>query len=741
MRKSSLYLGKFECSADGELIAGMPGTVRIKYTVGKYGIDDGGSILILRHGVTDFQKINLTDKTAPGYSAVYSDAHARFTVEEWECVRPYESGIRIKVTDGFLKEGDRVEFVMGDRSGGSFGITVQTVAEKEHLIMLAVDPIGSGRYEKLPDVKFLRIKNGSFADYDVILPSTAEKGKEFDIRIRVVDDYGNRCEDFSGELILDAPDGLKCERTVRFEEADKGAKTIKGMINTDGTYKIRSVMKDYNIKKTSNICKTVAEGALKLYWGDMHAQNAVASGIGSMDDALSFAKDIGALDFTGWQGNDFEISDKNWELVKKKIEEYNTPNKFVVFSGYEWSGITPLGGDHNIYFKTDKSEICRSSRWLWKPDEYGLPQGREDDGSDCSPISELWERFRGRDDVMAIPHVGGRYGNFDFFNPEFTSVIEIYSHHGIFEWYIEEAIKRRMKVGFIAASDDHTSRVGLSYPMGTNSSDIGATFDVRSGLTAVYAENLTRDGIWNAIKARRCYAATSSRIILDFSCNGHMMGEEAETDELPHLKISLNAPSPIDRVEIFRGLELIHTEYCGNYKREDRAEKIKIVYSGVSSRLRKKSTVWSGNIYIKHASILNAENYSVDNAFEGIKGYDRHCINFVSKTSGDEDGVIITLVPEPKKECSILFQSKQANIEVPLSEILKSSHGVTFDVGEVNRKVCFSKEYDSDVCDTLVEYTDTGVTEGVNQYYVKVYQKDGNRAWSSPIFINFKEKK
>lgn len=186
-----------------------------------------------------------------------------------------------------------------------------------------------------------------------------------------------------------------------------------------------------------------------------------------MDESLTFARDIGLLDFSGWQGNDFEISDRDWEEVRAAIARYHQDGKFVVFLGYEWSGITGNGGDHNIYFRGDTGELHRSGQWLWKEDGRLLASGRRNDGTDCPRISDLWRVFAGRSDVMAIPHVGGRYANFDFFNEDFTSVIEIYSHHGIFEWFLEDAIRRNMKVGFIAASDDHTSRMGLSYPMNT----------------------------------------------------------------------------------------------------------------------------------------------------------------------------------------------------------------------------------------------------------------------------------
>ena len=86
------------------------------------------------------------------------------------------------------------------------------------------------------------------------------------------------------------------------------------------------------------------------------------------------------------------------------------------------------------------------------------------DGSDRSPLSELFKEFKGRKDVMAVPHVGGRHGNLDFCDSEFCHVLEIHSHHGTFEWFYEDALKKGLELGIICASDDHTCRPGLSLP-------------------------------------------------------------------------------------------------------------------------------------------------------------------------------------------------------------------------------------------------------------------------------------
>jgi hypothetical protein len=44
----------------------------------------------------------------------------------------------------------------------------------------------------------------------------------------------------------------------------------------------------------------------------------------------------------------------------------------------------------------------------------------------------------------------------------------------------------------------------------------------------VYAPSLTSELLFEAIKQRRTFALTGGRTVVDFRCNGHLMGEEIE---------------------------------------------------------------------------------------------------------------------------------------------------------------------------------------------------------------------
>lgn len=69
--------------------------------------------------------------------------------------------------------------------------------------------------------------------------------------------------------------------------------------------------------------------------------------------------------------------------------------------------------------------------------------------------------------------------------------------------------KRRL--GVIAGSDDHTGRGGRPH----------------GGIAAVFAEQLSPQAVFDAIRARRCYGTTGERILLEFTVDGAGMGQQA----------------------------------------------------------------------------------------------------------------------------------------------------------------------------------------------------------------------
>ena len=96
----------------------------------------------------------------------------------------------------------------------------------------------------------------------------------------------------------------------------------------------------------------------------MHAQSGETIGVGTAREYFDFARNKAFLDIAGHQGNDFQITDAFWQHLNELTAEYNEDNRFLTLPGYEWSGNTGLGGDHNVWFRDEGRPIYRSSRAL-----------------------------------------------------------------------------------------------------------------------------------------------------------------------------------------------------------------------------------------------------------------------------------------------------------------------------------------------------------------------------------------
>lgn len=141
---------------------------------------------------------------------------------------------------------------------------------------------------------------------------------------------------------------------------------------------------------------------------------------------------------------------------------------------------------------------------------------------------------------MTIPHVGGRTGNWEFHDPRFQRLGEIASDHGIFEWFIQDALRRGHRVGIVAGSDDHQGHPG--------NSPVGRYWNTRGGLAAVYATDRTRKSIWDGLYARRCYGTTLARILLDVRMGSHLMGESFRAAKAPPLEVFAAGAGPLLQV-------------------------------------------------------------------------------------------------------------------------------------------------------------------------------------------------
>ncbi len=705
------WLGSADIEPDGQVVAGSIGTWKLVYRVGKYGIDDGGSIRVAHRSVSDVESPQFHGPKGSGYTTVSAsrDVRLEYKYSSRGHIRPFRGALQVDVRDGSLYPGNTITIIYGDRSLGSPGLKAQTFREEEHMFKVLVDPFGTGLFEEIESSPSVQIIGGKTKRIEVAAPSGAGAGFPFDVVVRAVDKYGNRSDGYRG---LVAFEGVDVE-PYRFTEEDKGAHRFTLKLAEKGLQYIRA-HDDRGHSAESNPVKVLRdEPKLKLYWGDMHGQTKQTVGTGTIDEYFSYLRDVANLDFGGWQGNDFQITKQLWEEVETKTKCYSIPGRLVLFLGYEWSGLTPAGGDHNIYFLGDRAELHRSDHWLI--------ENKSDENTDRYPISKLWEEFKGRDDVMAVAHIGGRYANLDYWDPERVPLIEVHSHHGTFEWFLEEALKRKCIVGFIATSDDHTCRPGY-----TLTSD---SFTTRGGYTGVYAEELSKEALWEAFWARRVYATTGERIILHVDIEGSMMGAEVTAEGPVNTHVEVYGTKPLHSVEVMRGTECVYRHPFSEPRGDKRL--IKIEWMGARVKSRPKRVDWSGGLEIDKGRILTFREYAFDYVDQGVKQISDRRLEWTSTTGGDADGVILDL--DAPDDALISFSSKPVSFEFKPSEI--TAEPKVIEVVPVNQRVRIKAFIGDELPKNLVFDHLVSLGDGLNPIWVKVTQEDGSMAWSSPVYV------
>jgi hypothetical protein len=725
------WLGSATVDPGGAFAVATLGTRTVEHTVGRYGLDDGGQVMLCIPTADDACEPQFDDASGLGYVTVAAqrpsgepaDARlqARYQRDFW--VRPWDRAIVVKVRDGSLAEGDRLRIVLGDTSGGSPGWRLQSFPQREHLLPVLVDPFGTKEFHWLPAEPMIEIVPGPPARADVVLPTRAAAGEPVRGHVRFCDACWNPVRTAAGRarltcgrpvdglpLEVDCADGITAFGPLTFPEPGVYRIEVAGAA-------LRGVSNPVDVRPAD-------EPERRVLWADMHGQTRETVGTGTVAEYFSYARDRALIDVCAWQGNDFQVTDALWREVQAETRRFHQPGRFVTFLGYEWSGLTPAGGDHNILYLRDDQPIHRSSHW------------QVHDGSDTSsdryPIGELWRQFAGRDDVLAVGHVGGRYCNLALAEGGFPQLVEIHSHHGTFEWMAGEAIRRGLTVGFVAQSDDHTGRPGLSAPLHPVSRGF-VTFDTFGGYTGIWADALTREAVWQALRARHCYATTGRRTLVELNAAGAMMGDVlrwSRSKPLPFRARVVADGAPLLDLELRRDLDVACRQ---RWPDDEAAPWIRVEWSGVRVRSRTKNADWDGRIRADGGRILEFRPYAFDQPGQGITRAGPAELAVISSTSGDVDGVMLRL---DSPDARVTFESASATVSFRAEEITPEPR--VFPAGGVNRQVRVSRTAPQvRAHEALLRWAEQSPAAGRHAYWLRAVQADGHMAWSSPLYVEF----
>jgi len=620
-------------------------TFTLTYTVGRYGIDDTGSIRIVFRFMSDVGDLQTDRPTDYNYVTATTSTGARLSLVYGKTAhqRPWFKSLTVRLHGGYLREGDKINVIYGDTSKGSPGLLLPTLADAGFEFKVLADVCAVGHYYPLPESPHIGIAPDKPHAWKAVLPTLRQTGDTFRLGIKAEDLWGNPTPLADERLRLQPSIPVKGLP----DEVDypKGEKTlvIDGLsVDEPGVLwvNVQSVALAATQKDATDPCLATAGPLLvragnentatgapgrapasRSFWGDLHGQSGESIGITTARQYFDFARNKSFLDVTSHQANDFQVNNAFWQHLNQLVAEYHEDGRFVVFPGYEWSGNTAVGGDRNVFFRVEGKQIHRSSHAL-------LPD-RSDIDTDAPTAADLFKVLENEDCVI-FAHVGGRYADTrQAHDGRLETAMEIHSAWGTFEWLLTDGFEMGHRCGVVCNSDGHKGRPGASYP-GT------AQFGAYGGLTCFLTDELSRDSIFECLRKRRHYGTTGCRMHLDV---GVEFPESAEVyDRDPNVfddattqtvkiaqmgdivktasttarfSFSAHCHSPIERVEVRNGTTTVAT--LKPYTKQDLGSRIRVIWSGAEYRGRGRQTSWTGSARFTNATINRFEKINAWN--------------------------------------------------------------------------------------------------------------------------------
>jgi hypothetical protein len=247
----------------------------------------------------------------------------------------------------------------------------------------------------------------------------------------------------------------------------------------------------------------------------------------------------------------------------------------------------------------------------------------------------------------------------------------------------------------------------------------------------VLSGKLTRDAVWKALKQRHFYATTGARIFLDVRAGAATMGDVVRMAEPPDFAIRVAGTAPIERIELFNGLERIKTFLPGEGDVPSR--RIKIMWEGARFRGRERAADWTGSLRIRGNRIRRFDTVNFENPSHACRRTAPNALRWNSVTTGGWAGVIVEL--EHADRGTLQVCTAQADMTAPVKSLTSRPRAVS--AGGVGLKLQAYRLLGRNKARemTIPCYRPRSLHPGDNPFYVHVVQEDGQRAWSSPIYV------
>lgn len=579
----------FEPGPRAQVVAEGVHRLSMVYEAGPLGIAPGGSILLENKKWWYWTPAQSTFPQKPGYVTASTRAEGVELVLHDEPATGFSievGGVAIEVRGRGLRPGERVQITYG---AGESLAQVDAFAERDERMWLQVDGDGDGVRGLVRDSAIVDVVAAPPTQLWIAGPSTARVGDPVRLHVAALDGRANQAH-ARLDLEVDADAGLTAPRGVVLRD---GRAEIEARVTASGIWRVR-VRGLGGIVAESNPLLVLPDTP-RVLWGDLHGHSNLSDGSGNAEDYFRFARDVAGLDVVALTDHDhvgrdvLDVSQAKWDDIRTQVDAFYAPGRFVTLLGFEWTSWI-YGHRHVLYF--DRSGEVFSS----------ADPARE------SPL-QLWDALRGERALTFAHHAAGGPIAVDWSippDPVLEPVLEIVSVHGSSEAqdtprkiyspvdgsFARDVLERGYRLGFIGSGDGHDGHPGLTH-LGNSGS---------GGLAGIFAEEATRESVYEALRARRVYATNGRRIYLNVTLDGAAMGSVVPARDA-RLSVFAVGEGPFERVDVIRGSDIAHVVPGEGRLRIGFTQPLAALHAGetvyVRAVQRDGGTAWSSPFFVE----------------------------------------------------------------------------------------------------------------------------------------------
>lgn len=537
-----------ELAEDGsgdQATAGQAGSWTIIYEAGPLGVVEGGAVGLQVSPFWGWSTPQVEHPQGLGYTVVEHAGPGSLRGLSLQAATWGDQLLGIAVMGRSLEPRERLRIRYG---AGPAGAMADRFAEDAARLWITVDGDGDGVRAVLEDSPSVRVLAGPPATLVLTLPGTLTPRGQGRLTIAAVDSSGNHVPTVTGDIELEVlPAGLGLPASVRLRPEDDGVLSIELTAAEEGLYRVRARGPEGLLGQSNPML--VSDRVPRVLFGDLHGHSDLSDGTGSTADYFAYARDVAGLDFAALTDHDhwgMRFLDSHPELWEQSLEEgrrQHQPGRFVVVHGYEWTSW--IYGHRHVLFFDDSPRLYSSL-----DPRYESPAG-------------LWRALRGQRALTIAHHSGGGPIPTDWSvppDPELEPLVEVASVHGVSEAmdapgviyqpiqgnFARDALDLGYELGFMGGGDSHDGHPGLAW-LASNQGGLVATLDA----------DLSRDGLYDALRSRRIYATNGVRALLFSTLDGQPMGSRVAPTQLGRLVIFAVGDAPLQAVEVIRGGRIV----------------------------------------------------------------------------------------------------------------------------------------------------------------------------------------